>query len=266
MSGMCVEDNWESLTEIGTRFGTDKAGAHGYTDYYESLLVHLRRNEVSLLEIGVGGYGDPTSGGESLRMWEEYFPHGRITGVDIFPKVGIAGPRLEVRCGDATDPTFIAEIASESGPWDVIIDDGSHRSKDVVATFHLLFPHLRSGGIYIVEDLQTSYWPMHPSGLSRFGGSHRLRSRRTSMAFFKELADHLNFAEFDVPSFHPSQTDREIEEIVFRHNLVVLRKGSNLTPSNILAPHPIPITHWIWSHTAKRLLLLARAALKRFGA
>ena len=69
------------------------------------------------------------------------------------------------------------------------------------------------------------------------------------MAYFKALADHLNFAEFDVPRYRPSTTDLEVEEVVFRHNIVAIRKGDNSVPSNVLPPHPVPIVSWFFQHT-----------------
>jgi hypothetical protein len=228
-------------------FGTDKQGSHSYADRYEHHLGPLRDVAITLLEIGVGGYRDPRAGGESLRMWKAFFPNARIIGVDLHDKSGLAEERIEIVQGDQGDPAFLEWLGSSHGPFDVVIDDGSHVNAHVIASFRGLFPFLAEDGIYAIEDLQTSYWERGYGGVSRGdrGG--------TSMAMLLDLADALNYAEFDIAGYEPSAFDVGIESVTFYHNLAFIQRGHNDEPSNFLPPHPRPSTVYaVQARTAAR--------------
>ncbi len=154
----------DPLTRLAIAHGTDKWGTHFYTPVYHKLFAHLRDRPIRLLEIGVGGYGFAKVGGGSLSMWADYFPNGRILGVDIVKKNLALDPRIQVRQGSQDDPVFMARMSEEFGPFDIVIDDGSHIPKHVAASFNILFPKLADDGLYVIEDVQTCFWP-------QFGGS-----------------------------------------------------------------------------------------------
>jgi hypothetical protein len=227
----------QTLREIAVEAGTDKQGAHAYADAYERHLGHLRDRPVTLLEIGIGGYRDPLRGGASLRMWKAYFPLARIIALDLHDKSALAEDRITILQGDQGDREFLERMAREHGPFDVIVDDGSHRCAHVIASFEALFPHLAKDGIYAIEDLQTSYW-------ERFGGSSGPDRTGSSMTFLHALADGLNYAEFDIPDYVPTYTDRHVRSMTFYHNLAFIQKGANVEPSNMLPPHPRPARHF----------------------
>lgn len=135
--------------DIALKHGTDKSTSyHGYMDSYYELLS--KRDVTHLLEVGVFQ-------GASLAMWEEIFPLATVVGVDNDPRCAGAGTHVEI--ADATDPYAMQAVAEQYGLFDVIVDDGSHVHLDVLAAFYALFPHLRKGGIYIIEDLdENSAW------------------------------------------------------------------------------------------------------------
>jgi cephalosporin hydroxylase len=145
-----------SLRELALAMRTDKEGAHAYAAPYERHIARLRHQPVTLLEIGIGGYSNQARGGASLRMWKAYFPAGTIIGLDIEDKSQFAEERITILQGDQGDRAFLRDLATRYGPFDIVIDDGSHRSEHVIASFEALFPHLRDGGVYVVEDLQAS--------------------------------------------------------------------------------------------------------------
>jgi hypothetical protein len=211
------------LDELAVRFGSDKFGHHHwYTPHYDAHLRPLRDQPVRVLEIGIGGYHDPRSGGESLRMWEQYFRRGLIHGLDIHPKQGVESTRIRTVAGDQGDPAFLARLGEQAGPFDVIIDDGSHVNDHVITSFEALFPHLVNEGYYVVEDTQTAYWP-------EYGGSREgCVAPGTSLGFLTRLTDALNHREYlgsadQVPSVH----ERSIAAISFYHNMVFVKKAVN---------------------------------------
>jgi demethylmacrocin O-methyltransferase len=214
------------LDKLALRFGTDKWGSHWYTQHYERYFRSRRHRELTLLEIGVGGYHDIERGAESLRMWKAYFRRARIAGIDLQDKTRFSEPRIDIRQCEQTNTGELMRLCDEYAGFDIIIDDGSHRNEDVIRTFQILFPRLRSDGIYAVEDTQTAYWPTWGGGIGH---------PRSSMSYFKALADGLNHVEYPVVDYQPSYFDRHIVEIAFFHNLVIIRKGNNTEPTNIPA-------------------------------
>ena len=149
------------LDLLAALHGTDKFGAHDYTPVYESLMRQARRKPVRLLEIGVGGYASAL-GGASLRMWASYFPRGRVFGIDAIDKTALSGGRIQVFHCSQVDAPRLGELARAHGPFDFIIDDGSHMNAHQVETFGSLWPHVKDGGVYIVEDVYRRW-------LGRFG-------------------------------------------------------------------------------------------------
>jgi hypothetical protein len=220
-----------SLADLARKHGTDKEGSHFYARQYEHHFAHLRGDAIRLLEIGIGGYEDPRSGGESLRMWKEFFPNGTIIGLDLHDKSAHREERIEIERGSQDDPVVLNRVIERHGPFDIVVDDGSHFCAHVIASFEMLFDHVKATGIYAVEDLQTSYW-------LRYGGSRSGTGKGTSMGFLFDLANGLNYEEFDVAGYRPTRFDRGIESVTFYHNLAFIQKGPNTEGSNTIAPHP----------------------------
>ncbi|HEY7717823.1 MAG TPA: class I SAM-dependent methyltransferase [Pedococcus sp.] len=209
-----------SLVDLAKKHGTDKWGAHRYAQHYHRHFEHLRDEPVRLLEIGVGGYSHPAKGGQSLRMWKEFFPRGQVFGLDLHDKSRLQEERIRIFRGDQGDPAALTAVADEIGHLDIIIDDGSHFSEHVVTTFETLFPRLADNGLYAVEDLQTSYWP-------EWHGSEDRDSPDTSMGLLKRLVDGLNYEEFLDEDYEPTYADRHVVAAHFFHNLAILQKGVN---------------------------------------
>lgn len=211
----------DKLTELGLKYGTDKiAKGHTYLPIYFQYFAHLQHEQMRLLEIGYGGwskengYNEPDLGGESARMWAEFFDHPRadIHVIDILPK-NVKDKGYTFHQGSQTDRKFMEQFHS----MDCIIDDGSHVSLDMINTFNILFPLMNNGGIYVIEDTQTSYWREFSPGVS-------------TMAYFKTLCDGLNHAE--QPGHKADHLDQHIFSIHFYHNLIFIFKGDNTEPSN----------------------------------
>lgn len=214
------------LAKLATIFGTDKWGLHWYAQHYERHFGPLRWKRLTLLEIGIGGEEDPLAGGASLRSWKWFFPRGQIVGVDIYDKKAHETRRIRTFRGSQTDAEFLRSVIAEIGNPQIIVDDGSHRNDHVITTFNVLFPLLRDGGIYVIEDMQSSYWPS-------FGGAPAGQSNtRTMMEFFKGLADGLNHAEYLDGGYVATYADSHIVSMHFYHNMLFIYKGANDEGSN----------------------------------
>ena len=182
-------NNDSTLRELYNRHegkGSDKWSS--YLDEYENRLGHQKNSIRSILEVGV-------QNGGSLEIWSRYFKNAEhIIGVDIDPKVGhlrYEDARVHALVGDASKKEIADQILSICPEgFDVIIDDGSHTSGDIIRSFSLLFDQVKIGGIYAAEDLHCSYW-------GHWGGG--LNHPYSSVSFFKRLVDMVNHQHFGVP-------------------------------------------------------------------
>jgi demethylmacrocin O-methyltransferase len=207
--------------------GTDKFGIHEYTPVYEEIMRSHRSKAISLLEMGVGGYKS-MRGGESLLMWEAYFRRGRIYAIDIHDKTHLSRRRLKVFQCSQTDRKRLTDLCNEIGPFDFVIDDGSHISSHQIESFRILWPFVKDGGVYVVEDVQTSYWPKYGGGsvgsMTYYG---------SCVSFFKNIVDSVNLAEFLVPAGPEIGLDRTIGKVAFHHNLIMINKDLRVRRSNV---------------------------------
>jgi hypothetical protein len=192
-----------NLTELGTKYGTDKV-KHGYLPIYERFLSTRRMEPLTLLEIGV-------LGGASLRMWRDYFPNAVILGVDQDPNC--AKPEgctvLQASQQQATMVSMLTEF-----DIDVVIDDAGHVWAEQVSCLQMVFPLLSSGGLYFVEDLHTSYWQGFGHGESCVG-------------YLKTLVDDVNNhgrTEFPVPPDQREGSARLLKSMFFSRSLCVLER------------------------------------------
>ena len=153
---------------------------HKWTHYFEIYERHLakyRNREVHMLEIGVFHGG-------SVQMWKHYFgPQAHIYGVDIAQRAkSLEEDRVKIFVGDQSDPEFLASLRREIPRVDILLDDGGHTMEQQIVTFLQLYHHIAEDGIYLCEDLHTSYWP-------QFGGG--VRKPDTFIEFSKQLIDQL---------------------------------------------------------------------------
>jgi hypothetical protein len=142
------------LDIIGKRHGTDKSSlANDYLFFYHRHLAALRsKSDVRVLEIGVDE-------GRSLKMWDDYFPHAAvIVGMDVNPRAKrFEGGRFVIELGDQSDSEALLSIGMRHGPFDIILDDGSHIWHHQIKSLVNLFSFVRPGGFYILEGLATSF-------------------------------------------------------------------------------------------------------------
>jgi hypothetical protein len=137
--------------------GTDKM-AHGYIAHYRRVLGPRRFRKLTVFEIGVGGFRLAEPGG-SLQLWRDYFPRSTVVGLDIVEKTVSYGPRVSFARVDQSSVADLQRVVAEYGSPDVVIDDGSHVGEHQIISFECLWSTLTSGGIYVIEDLATSYGP-----------------------------------------------------------------------------------------------------------
>ena len=200
-----------------------------FFDVYEKHFSRFRNRPMRLLEIGINKGG-------SMSLWRNYFGEQcEIHGLDIDPCTrDVVEDDITVHIGSQGDPGFLTRIAQEYGPFDLIIDDGSHINNHVIESFRYLFPKLKKGGIYVVEDTQTSYWEDYG------GNSNNLNDNSTIYGFFKALIDGLNHEEFILDSYQKTYYDKHIVSMHFYHNMIFIYKGDNDEASNFIVKNKKP--------------------------
>lgn len=141
-----------SLDAIGLKTGTDKASVHhDFLRFYESFLRPMRFTNVSVLEIGV-------LKGSSLAMWAEYFSGGQVVAIDVEPSAKqFETEHARVEIADQGNVADLIRIATTYGPFDLIVDDGSHFWDHQITSLRYLLPFVKPGRFYVLEDLDTSY-------------------------------------------------------------------------------------------------------------
>jgi len=216
-----------TLNDLAKKYGTDKSSEiHNYCDKYAKYIPFQRYDKLNILEIGI-------LDGKSLLTWKEYFYRSYILGIDINPDCKkYEEPRISVEIGSQGDGAFLSRTWQQYGPFDMILDDGSHMNEHVIYSFEHLWGSVKSGGVYIIEDVGTSYW-------DEWGGGH-LREN-TSMEYFKKLSDDINFRglqNFDTENVHARREDwltnlsketqpdciTDIESINFLNGIIIITK------------------------------------------
>ena len=187
-----------------------------YFDIYHRHFQRFRGRPVVVLEFGVNQGG-------SLQMWRKYFGRkAMIYGVDIDPRCAeLDGRRTKIFIGDQEDREFLRSIAAEIGKIDVLIEDGGHTMGQQIATFEELYPHLSEDGVFLVEDVHTSYWP-------RYGGGHQRPD--TFMEYAKGLTDQLNAWHSREDGFAVDDFTRTTRSMHFYDSIVVFERADVQRP------------------------------------
>ena len=179
---------------------------------YEKHFAHLRDKEFKMLEIGV-------LNGGSLEMWRNYFPKAKIVGIDINPDCRNheqADKNIFVRIGDQSNEKFLQDLIDEFGEFDLILDDGSHHVDHVNRTFQYLYPKLKDGGIYFIEDTHAAYWPSH-------GGSINAPESINNVA--KDMVDSIN-ADHARGQKTPDYYTKNVKCMTVYDSIIVFDKGN----------------------------------------
>jgi len=170
---------YRHLDDLALKAGTDKASHHhDYMEAYSHYFSAIKDEPIKFLEIGIWE-------GSSVKLWEQYFKNAELHFIDAtLEAVKYHSTRSHYHIAQQEVlPDLIKFLEDAGSGFDVIIDDGGHTMKQQICSFIHLFPHLKSQGIYVIEDLHTSYW-CHSNTDNR---------SLTTIAFLKNLIDKVNF-------------------------------------------------------------------------
>jgi len=213
---------------------------HHYFEIYERHLARFRGTDVHVLEFGVAQGG-------SMQMWKAYFgPRCRIYGVDKNPACkAVEEERVEVFIGDQEDRQFLRSLVARVPRIDVLIDDGGHGMKQQIHTFEELFAHIDAHGVYICEDLLTSYW-------SNYKGGYRRRG--TFIEYAKSLIDAIHAWHSRSKALQVSDFTRSAHGLHFYDSMLVVEKRPLRAPvDSKTGTASIPDFHSVQPRLGKRI-------------
>jgi len=222
-----LSDDWAEMAEnpLYARFCANRAARvlDKWVHYFPIYTRHLERfrdRPVSVLEVGVYRGG-------GLDLWASYLgADAKLVGLDIDEaSVRAVKGRFPVVLGDQADPDVLRKINDEYGPFDIVIDDGGHTMEQQIVTIETLFPLLNDGGVFIVEDTHTSYWPS-------FGGG--LHEPASFVEWTKPRIDDLH-SRHHVGIDRKSTWATEVDGMHWYDSMVVLDKKHRFRPFNEMA-------------------------------
>jgi hypothetical protein len=233
----------KTLNEIGLYYNTDKSSiVHDYLWKYEKYFPFEKTDKLKILEIGV-------LNGSSLKTWKEYYKNSNVIGIDINPDcIQFNDERITIEIGSQDNKEFLEYVGKKHGPFDLIIDDGSHINNHVIFSFKNLFKFVKPSGLYVIEDSVTSYW-------SDYGGSPN--GTDTMISYFKNTIDEVNFGgeladypngknaharkdEKLINQFNDKGYDKigiDFESLNFLNSIIIITKRKNLDKNLIIATY-----------------------------
>tara|TARA_X000000950_G_scaffold286552_1_gene395814 strand:- start:980 stop:1693 length:714 start_codon:yes stop_codon:yes gene_type:complete len=199
---------------LGLLHKTDKVLHHKYSKIYDFFLKSMYKNEGSILEIGINQ-------GKSLKLWLDLFPNAFVYGIDI--GVNSEGENFRIFKKDQSKVKDLLDVQKELRDKKLffINDDGSHLPEHQLLTFNTLFPLLEEGGVYIIEDIETSYWTKHDvyGYPTRYGYKHK----KSVIELFKDVVDGIN-SEFSGEREYAVKHMNSIGSITFSQNCIIIVK------------------------------------------
>ena len=181
-----------------------------YFEIYDKHFSRFRGREVNILEFGV-------SHGGSLQMWKHYFgDKTTVWGVDIEPRCKtLEEDGIKIKIGDQADKTFLKTLKDEIPRIDILIDDGGHTMEQQINTFEVLYPAIDSSGVYLCEDLHTSYF-------QEYGGGYK--NKNSFIEYSKNFIDQLNAFHSREKDFSVDNFTKSTHSLHFYDSVLVIEK------------------------------------------
>jgi hypothetical protein len=181
-----------------------------YFEIYEKHFCKFKNKTVNFLEIGVGHGG-------SLQMWKGYFDsNSKIIGLDILTECkNYEEEQIEIEIGSQFDISILEKLVSKYNNFDIIVDDGSHINEHMIFTFNYLFKHLNEDGVYLIEDIHTSYY-------EDFGGG--FKKEGSIMEFTKQKSDQINKFYIDYGGASDDYFTKYLNNISIYDSIIVFEK------------------------------------------
>ena len=170
---------------------------HGFVEVYERFFFQFMNQPIRILEIGIYE-------GASLELWYKYFTQGKIFGIDLSTKAEYDNDRVTTFIADQSKRDQLQSfIDTHGGDFDIIIDDGGHYMNQQQISFGFLFPFVKPGGYYVIEDIHTSI----PHVYREFGATHSDSTLSMIENFARKLGIHSSHMTHNETEYLKSNID-----------------------------------------------------------
>jgi cephalosporin hydroxylase len=205
-----------TLDQIGIQFKSDKTSQHhNYLVHYERHFEHLKNQPFTLVELGYGGYEYKDRGGSGARTWLYYFGKANVISIDLYKKTNLPDSPRFTFYQASQDDELLASIITKHDP-DVFIDDASHVCDLTIKSFEIVFPLLKSGAWYVIEDIEGSFWNTWSKGTIDYTDF----TFPSPVNLGRKLINDVN--KKYIPDY---KADYPIESIHFYSNLIFIKKA-----------------------------------------
>jgi len=196
-----------------------------YFEIYDRHFSRFRNTNVHIVEIGIYHGG-------SLRMWKNYFGSNcQVFGIDINPHCKkLEEDQIKIFIGDQEDRNFLKSLLKEIPRIDILIDDGGHFMKQQIVTFEELFNSIDKNGVYLAEDLHTSYW-------SDYGGGYKKRG--SFIEYSKQFIDWVNAWHSRSNKLSITEFTKSVHSLHYYDSILVIEKRPMEKPVNLRTGIPI---------------------------
>lgn len=193
---------------------------HHYFEIYDRHFSRFRGKDINIVEFGV-------SQGGSLQMWKDYFGlKVNIYGIDINPHCKeLEEDQVKIYIGDQEDRGFLKSLIKEIPKIDILIDDGGHTMKQQINTYEELFNHIDENGVYLCEDLHTSYWP-------DFDGGYKRKS--SYIEYSKNFIDYINAWHSQQKKLSINDFTKTVHSLHYYDSILVIEKRPMKEPFHLM--------------------------------
>lgn len=213
------------LNYLDKKFDSDK-DFHGYLDFYKKKFRPLRFKKLKILEIGIGGHLEENHLSGSLLMWASYFPRSKIYGIDLSRKPLFNRlKRVSTHVVDQSSSHQLQEYISKHGPFDIIIDDGSHFATHIQLTFDIFYPSLNLGGLYIIEDMGATY-------IKSFDGEPDFYKNSNFFLRMMEVAKMSSRRSYSDSFYKEKEFFSKLHSITFGNQIILIENHKNFNQSS----------------------------------
>lgn len=190
-----------------------------YFEIYDRHFSKYRNKDITIVEIGVFNGG-------SLQMWKDYFGDKcKIIGIDIDPRCKeFEEEQINILIGSQEDPIFLKDLKTKVPKIDILIDDGGHTMNQQIMTFESLFSHISEDGVYLCEDLHTSYW-------ENYGGGYK--KENSYIEYSKNFIDYINAWHSRDNNLKVNDFTKSADSLHYYDSVLVIEKRKMYEPNNL---------------------------------
>lgn len=212
------------MKKIGEIHYNNKVVKNAYQNIYSKFISFIEfEKEAGMVEIG--------SSNSSLNFWLNIFSNVFLYSADINNDY-IERDRYKLIQMDQSIEKELKNLKSHiNHKLYLIIDDGSHIADHQLLTFNNLFPLLENNGVYIIENIECSYWSKR--SIYGYETKYGYKHPDSIVEIFKNIVDCVNKDFIKEEIISPIEHIDKIQNIIFSRNCIIITKMDLTVDKNI---------------------------------